>query len=189
MTFKVSTTTRSTGGLIVITLLCFICYWNSLSGDLLHDDIFAIKDNSDVRPNTPLHQLFGNDFWGKPIDDPTSHKSYRPLTVLSFRLNYALHELRPWGYHMVNALLHTSCTLLVYVTVENIVFSGFTNHHSLSLQTALLFAAHPIHTEAVSVVHILDMWHNLINYNLNLIIVVKWCIMCTNYTINSLLRC
>jgi hypothetical protein len=35
-------------------------------------------------------QLLTDDFWGEPIASPNSHKSYRPLTVLSFRLSHWL---------------------------------------------------------------------------------------------------
>lgn len=62
-----------------------LCYVNSLEGDFLHDDVFAIKSNKDVRGETSLSEIFLNDFWGKPMDDKTSHKSYRPVTVLTFR--------------------------------------------------------------------------------------------------------
>ena len=58
----------------------------------------------------PLWHLLWHDFWGQNIDRDDSHKSYRPLTVLSFRLN------RAWGskpdgphapdFHKVNVLLH-----------------------------------------------------------------------------------
>lgn len=41
-----------------------------------------------------------------------SHKSYRPLTVLTFRLNYWLHQLEPWGYHATNVFLHALVCLL-----------------------------------------------------------------------------
>ena len=40
-----------------------------------------------------------------------SHKSYRPVTVLTFRLNYLLHQLQPLGFHLVNLLLHTVVVL------------------------------------------------------------------------------
>jgi hypothetical protein len=48
--------------------------------------VWAIVNNPDVRPGTPLRwAIFANDFWGKGLADSTSHKSYRPLCVLSFR--------------------------------------------------------------------------------------------------------
>ena len=127
-------------------LLAGCCYWNSLQGDLVHDDIFAIKDNADVTSSTPISELFRNDFWGKPMSSVVSHKSYRPLTVLTFRFNYALHGLDPWGYHVVNVALHMLVTVLFGWFCREIVFS----YNDLSLLAMLLFAAHPVHTEAVS---------------------------------------
>ena len=74
-----------------------------------------------------------------------SHKSYRPLTVATFRLNYMLHELEPLGYHLVNVLLHSAVCYL-YVLLCGVVFSEVWP----ALIAGLLFAVHPIHTEAVS---------------------------------------
>lgn len=62
-----------------------LSYVNSLNGEFVHDDIPAIVTNGDVVGTNSLKQLFLNDFWGTPMADPNSHKSYRPLTTLSFR--------------------------------------------------------------------------------------------------------
>ncbi len=75
-------------------LLAALCYANALHGSFVIDDGSAIRTNADLRPETPLRQLLSNDFWGRPIDSQTSVKSYRPLTVLSFRWNFALHGRR-----------------------------------------------------------------------------------------------
>ena len=56
-----------------------------MDGDLVHDDLSAIKYNRDVINSTSLRTLLTDDFWGTPLADPRSHKSYRPLTVLTFR--------------------------------------------------------------------------------------------------------
>lgn len=48
------------------------------------------------------------------LQQPLSHKSYRPLTVASFRLNYLIHQLHPFGYHLVNVLLHSFASILFY---------------------------------------------------------------------------
>lgn len=63
----------------------FLCYLNSLNGDFVHDDLYAIKNNGDVTGKNSLWSIWGHDFWGKPMSDPHSHKSYRPVTVHSFR--------------------------------------------------------------------------------------------------------
>jgi hypothetical protein len=41
--------------------------------------------NADVLGTSPLAHVAVNDFWGTPMSDPNSHKSYRPLTTLTFR--------------------------------------------------------------------------------------------------------
>ena len=68
---------------------------NSLHGDFVMDDSAAIVKNMDLRSNmTTLSDVFTNDFWGTPIHTEDSHKSYRPLTVLTYRFNFYLHGLR-----------------------------------------------------------------------------------------------
>ena len=132
-------------GELVVLLLAIGCYVNSIHGDFVHDDIFAIKDNQDLRPETPLTDLLVNDFWGTPMNSPKSHKSYRPLCVLTFRLNYLVSGLTPSHYHATNVFLHVVACLLVLYMSEEIVLRS----RPLAVLTAALFAVHPVHTEAV----------------------------------------
>uniref|UniRef100_T1J4S3 Uncharacterized protein n=1 Tax=Strigamia maritima TaxID=126957 RepID=T1J4S3_STRMM len=69
------------------SIVAAIAYLNSLDGDFVHDDLMAIKTNKDVTgaDSNSLLDIFRDDFWGKPMADNTSHKSYRPLTILTFR--------------------------------------------------------------------------------------------------------
>ena len=96
------------------------------------------------RSGTPLASVFTNDFWGLPLSDPESHKSYRPLTVLSFRLDHTLHGLWSPGFHAVNVAAHSLVCLLFLR-----VCRGFGAGLGPSLAAGLMFVAHPIHTEAV----------------------------------------
>lgn len=74
-------------------LLSCLVYLNSLGGDFVHDDLSAIRFNDDVTAahETPSHDvesrssIWSNDFWGTALSDVKSHKSYRPLTTLTFR--------------------------------------------------------------------------------------------------------
>lgn len=94
---------------------------------------------------TPLKQVFLNDFWGSPLKGADSHKSYRPLTVLTFRLNYALGGVQGWTYHIVNIILHGLVSVLFVSVCHAIVPCT-----SVAFTAGTLFAVHPIHTEAVS---------------------------------------
>ena len=131
-------------------ILCAIAgallYVNTLDCGMCFDDETAIIKNGDLRPHAPWTNLLWNDFWGIPMSSPESHKSYRPLCVATFRLNYLLHELQPLGYHLVNVLLHSAVCFL-YVQLCGVVFGEAWP----ALIAGLLFAVHPIHTEAVSV--------------------------------------
>nr|XP_035111824.2 protein O-mannosyl-transferase TMTC1 isoform X3 [Callithrix jacchus] len=124
-----------------------LCYCRSLQGEFVHDDVWAIVNNPDVRPGAPLRWgIFTNDFWGKGMAENTSHKSYRPLCVLTFKLNIFLTGMNPFYFHAVNIILHCLVTLVLMYTCDKTVFKN----RGLAFVTALLFAVHPIHTEAVA---------------------------------------
>lgn len=136
---------------VAIVSVCTLCYYNSASCGLVFDDISAVKDNKDLRPSTPLRNIFVNDFWGTPMRKEQSHKSYRPLTVLTFRWNYFVHQLKPAGYHVVNVMLHVVvCVLFKRACRLLMGFPGGGGGKQISFVAALLFAVHPVHTEAVT---------------------------------------
>ncbi|XP_069048970.1 protein O-mannosyl-transferase TMTC1 [Lepisosteus oculatus] len=130
----------------LLVSVCALCYGNSLRGEFVHDDVWAIVNNPDVRPGSSLRNIFFNDFWGKRMADNTSHKSYRPLCILAFKLNILLGGMTPLYFHVVNVLLHCAVTALLMLACERTVFQD----RRLAFLTALLFAVHPVHTEAVS---------------------------------------
>jgi hypothetical protein len=69
---------------LLVIISCLV-YGNSLHGDLVHDDISAIVTNQDALGSSSIASVFYNDFWGMNIRDRRSHKSYRPVTILTFR--------------------------------------------------------------------------------------------------------
>ncbi|GLI69945.1 hypothetical protein VaNZ11_014684, partial [Volvox africanus] len=74
-------------GELVCAVVAVIVYLNSIPANFAFDDSFAVIYNGDVTSDSnPLWGLLVNDFWGQPISSAQSHKSWRPLTVLSFRL-------------------------------------------------------------------------------------------------------
>ncbi|XP_048239514.1 protein O-mannosyl-transferase TMTC2-like isoform X3 [Haliotis rufescens] len=131
---------------VLAACLVSLClYLNTLDADFAYDDSRAIQKNQDLLPETPLVNIFFDDFWGTPLTHSGSHKSYRPLCVLSFRFNYALGKLNPWGYHLGNVLLHAMVTAVFTCLAQKVLKRKFATYVA-----GLLFAAHPIHTEAVA---------------------------------------
>ncbi|XP_027709912.1 protein O-mannosyl-transferase TMTC4 isoform X2 [Vombatus ursinus] len=144
---------------LLVAFVSFVCFAHSYDGDFVFDDSEAIVNNKDLRAETPLGDLWHHDFWGSKLSSNTSHKSYRPLTVLTFRINYYLSGgFHPVSFHMVNILLHCSISVLM-VDVFSILFGGlqYTSKGrrlnlapKSSLLAALFFAVHPVHTECVA---------------------------------------
>ena len=85
-------------------------------GGIVFDDRAALLMNPDATGDRSIVELFRRDFWGQDITRHDSHKSYRPLAVLSLRLNHFIHGVSPLGYHLVNVslklfVLHTKITI------------------------------------------------------------------------------
>ncbi len=69
---------------------------------------------------------------------------YVPLTLVSYQLEHAVFGLNPTGFHVTNLLLHALNALLVCAVVASLLRS-----RGAGLAAGLLFAAHPLHAEAV----------------------------------------
>jgi len=72
--------------------------------------------------------------------------NYIPVTMLSFAAQYAVSGLQPFGYHLVNLLLHASAAVLVFVFLVPIAPSRW-----VALTAALIWAVHPVQMATVAV--------------------------------------
>lgn len=70
---------------------------------------------------------------------------YRPIVKLTLWMNFSLFNLNPIGYHVFNLCFHFFNTVLV-LHFANLL----TKDKNISTIAALTFAAHPIHTDAVT---------------------------------------
>ena len=70
---------------VLVGIISVLCYFNSLKGHFVHDDLVAIVRNPDIKSGSLFGKVWKHDFWGKDIVNNGSHKSYRPLTTITFR--------------------------------------------------------------------------------------------------------
>jgi tetratricopeptide (TPR) repeat protein len=114
-------------------------YANSLGGQFILDDSISIVENQAIRRLWPL-----TDFLASP----------RPLVDYTLAINYALHGLNPAGYHAVNLAVHilAAWTLLALVcrAADRVAPGGRWSGPALAV--ALLWAVHPLQTQAVTYV-------------------------------------
>ncbi|ULT86770.1 hypothetical protein L3Y34_006468 [Caenorhabditis briggsae] len=131
---------------LLVALLAGIVYSNTLRADFVYDDRPAILSNDDVLGRSPWSSLVTtNDFWGNPIRLEGSHKSYRPLITASFRLQFEWHGLKSELFHGVNLICHIFNSMLVLKLARQMKVI----REEFSLFSSLLFACHPITSEAV----------------------------------------
>ncbi|KAJ1460132.1 hypothetical protein M885DRAFT_509871 [Pelagophyceae sp. CCMP2097] len=129
---------------LCVVVLAVVIRSNALLNGVVWDDRAAVTLNKDVNTTlTPSGNVWRDDYWGQSMALPDSHKSWRPLSTLSFRANFAVHSYRPGGYHFVNVMLHAWACAMV-LKVANLVLDDS------GLVAAALFAVHPVHTEAVA---------------------------------------
>ena len=125
----------------LVLLLGLVVFANSLVNDFVFDDRGIILNNPYIRHFRRLSIIFRTGYW----PDPRLDLLYRPLVIASYALNYTLGGFAPWGYHLVNIVLHAVTGAVAYA----LLWSLFHNKR-LAFLSAVVFALHPIHTEAVA---------------------------------------
>ncbi|VDL73235.1 unnamed protein product [Nippostrongylus brasiliensis] len=78
----------------LITTTAILVYSNTFAADFVYDDSQAIVANPVVTGQVSAGHAWTLDFWGNRLGRG-SHKSYRPLTTLTFRLNAAVFGMKP----------------------------------------------------------------------------------------------
>jgi Flp pilus assembly protein TadD len=128
-----------------------LSFWGTLSYPFLHDDLTAIGGSRIVQEGGPLVEAFTKDYWGHsaayPGGDAGRDRLYRPAVTLSLVANHYLGGNRPEGYRALNVGLHAAASLLLLG-----MGLGFGLRPAEAGAAAVIFAAHPLHTEAVMAV-------------------------------------
>ena len=127
---------------VLIALLCFFVYGNSLKCKFIWDDNFMIRDNELIRNWSGATKIFTQDI-GYGVGQKVGF--YRPLQLMTYMLDYSIWKLNPAGYHLTNIFLHLLVGCLVFWLLGLFYVDRF-----VSLFTSLLFIVHPIHVEAVA---------------------------------------
>jgi len=127
---------------IILVLLTFVVYLNALPGKFVWDDEDNIYKNVYVRNVCRWPESLDKNFIAGA--GKTSNY-YRPLSLLSFGIDWAIWGNEPSGFHLTNIGLHAGATILLYLFMLHLL-----KDTSTSFLTAGFFAVHPLQTEAVT---------------------------------------
>ncbi len=126
-----------------LALVATTVYANTLLNGFVYDDRYQLLRNPLV---TDLHQLaaiFTSSVWA-PLGVQTSNY-YRPLQILIYKILYVLAGPSAFVFHLFMVSAHVANTLLLHRLTLRLTKSS-----RLAVLAALVFAVHPIHTEAVA---------------------------------------
>lgn len=140
--------TQMTIGAGLCVIACLAAFWSTLFIGFLHDDLLHIDY---------VARAFHGD-WSPFLSNFTSNwagsdlmRSYRPVTSLSFLIDYFLYQTNAIGFHLTNTLLFAGCSILVgLITLEITGKYGNRLGAMPAVWAGLLFAVYPLHPEAVA---------------------------------------
>jgi len=126
---------------VAILISAVLVYANAVGNAFVLDDTRIIRDDVRIRSLSNIPGLFASPYW----DLEGANALYRPLVLVSYAINYALHGLSTSGYSIVNIALHAGVSVLLFAIVREVGGSWLA-----AGVAGLAFAIHPVHTEAVA---------------------------------------
>ena len=128
---------------LAVMSIAAVAFAAGLPNGRLSDDALLLQERLiDVRAPS-LAALFGQSYWADLHDSGL----YRPLALVALSAERSLFGLSNVPYHIVNLALHALCSLLALRLLRRFTVAP------VAIAGALLFAAHPIHAEAVTTIY------------------------------------
>ncbi len=125
----------------IVAGIAALVYANAVLNGWAGDDVLIILDNARTHSATAAWHSWFLSYWPPPYDGAGL---YRPLTILTYGVEWSLAGGKPWLFHLDNVLLHAAASLLVvFVALRWLPPLG-------AAAAGVLFAVHPVHVEAVS---------------------------------------
>lgn len=148
--------------LVALAVLVGLTYANNLSGPFVFDDLASIRDNPSIHRLSDLGRALSPPSRGQAV-------SGRPVVNLTLALNFAWGGLDVVGYHVWNIATHIGCALLLFglvrytlrlplargaaagrAAVSEVAAARASAADGLAFAAALLWAVHPLQSEAVN---------------------------------------
>jgi Tfp pilus assembly protein PilF len=138
---------------VAIGILSVVAFLPALGGEFLawDDDVNFLMNESYRGLGWPqIRWAFANVRMGH----------YIPLTWLSFSGSYVAGGMNPWGYHLVNLLIHAANAILLYLVARRLLAAARDGGRQAASRdalvavgaaaAALVFALHPLRVESVA---------------------------------------
>lgn len=111
-----------------------------LSNDFVQDDTYLIRDNLRIHDLANWRAILTSPYWPPPF----SQDLYRPLTALLLGFEFVIGGGDPAVFRLVSYGLYAAASTGVFLLARRLL------PRPVALGAALVFAAHPVHVEAVA---------------------------------------
>lgn len=143
---------------LFLALISIALYAPTLEYGLIYDDSFLIGNNTSLTPARKdlavAFDLFGREYWeGVQTNrvsalEPRGQALYRPLTLFLWALIANANGLTStWPFHLLSVLVNAGVAVLLWLSIVRLF-----GRPRLAFVAALLFALHPLHSEATAYV-------------------------------------
>jgi protein O-mannosyl-transferase len=128
----------------LLLLVTLVCYANILANSFVYDDSQQILQNPYVKSWHFIPQIFGTTVWSF-VGQAGTTNYYRPLMTFTFLVLWKIFGPIPFGFHLFSLLLQFAVVVMLFYAGKRL-FGDI----RVAWLAALIFAVHPVHTEAVA---------------------------------------
>lgn len=177
--------------IISLAIISFLAYANTIFHEFTIDDAIVITDNIFVKKGfNGLYDIFSKDtfygFFGTEKDLVAGGR-YRPLTLMLFSFISQFFGQNPFYFHLLNITIYSVLSVAIYFFIFRTHIVDNIKNKIFAFSCALLFALHPIHTEAVANVKGMDEVLCMLLGILSLIFIQQY--IKSNKTIHIFIAC
>ena len=141
---------------IIVFFLAFAIYSNTFFFNYALDDAIVITSNMFTKEGiSGIGDILANDsFVGffKQKKNLVAGGRYRPLSIITFAIEYEIFGKNPAVSHFINVVLYGLTCVLIFMILKKLIRyrERVPWYLSIPFLTVILYASHPIHTEAVA---------------------------------------
>ncbi len=149
MRFHLKKSIQNNWTYVVIFLMAFVLYGNTISNNYGLDDNYVTEGNAQIAKGIKGIPDIVTTYYANLYNDNGEKMrfDYRPIVKITYAIEYELFGWNPYISHFFNVLIY-GLLLIVLLGVLQMLFREM--HPLFAFFVVMLFATHPVHTEVVA---------------------------------------
>jgi tetratricopeptide (TPR) repeat protein len=170
--------TKNKNAVLIIGILGFLLYVNTLGHEFVLDDKIVITENQFTKQGfSGIKDIFTHDsmtgFFGKDKNLVAGGR-YRPLSMAVHAVEWELFGDSPLIYHFINVLCYAFTGILLFFVLLQFFPQNEQSIFGIAFIATLIFVAHPLHTEVVANIKSRDELLSILLALFSFGLVLKW---------------